>query len=164
MTRASKLAHMAQSKAGKPSLSLPDADRVLKVLKRLYLERFGGNKSELARALGRSQPAVTQLLDGTNLPSLDTARRVARLEGVDVTTYLDEHAPETPSTEPFPSRWRAAQSARWLLFDEWAIEQMLAEDPRRGSSQIPVRCSGFVASSSFSPAPAQLQIRGRAPL
>ncbi len=99
------------------------------VLRRIYEKDFGENKSKLARALGRSQPAVTQLLEGTNLPSLDTARRVARIEGVDVTTYLDEHAEEAPADEPFPSKHRAARSARGLDMPAWAIDLMLSEPP-----------------------------------
>jgi transcriptional regulator with XRE-family HTH domain len=129
---------MPDQKAGKPSLTLSEAERVRAALKRLYLERFGQNKTELGRALKRSQPAVTHLLSGTNLPSLETARRVARLEGVTVTTYLDESADDgIAENDPFPSRYRAAQSARWLLMDDWAIDRMLSEAPPPGLDSDP---------------------------
>lgn len=123
---------MADRKPGKPSLSRAEAERVRVALQRLCDGKYKGNKSALGRAIGRSQPAVTQLLNGTNLASLETARLVARLEGVDVSSYLDEHATDAPSDEPFPAKMRAAQSARLLLMDEWAIEQMLAETPPPG--------------------------------
>lgn len=132
-----RLADMADRKPGKPSLSRPEAERVKTALQRLLDERFKGNRTALAKGLGRSQPAVTQLLDGTNLASLETARRVAKLEGLDVTSYLDEHAHDAPADEPFPSKSRAAQSARLLLMDEWAIDQMLTEPPPAGLSADP---------------------------
>lgn len=128
---------MPQRKPGKPSISVTEAERVMAVLRRIYVDRFKENKSELARALGISQPAVTQLLAGTNLPSLKTARAAARIEGVDVTTYLDEHAEETATGAPFPSKQRAAQSARWLLLADWAIDQMLTEPPPAGLETDP---------------------------
>jgi len=137
MARPTNLIQMANQRPGKPSLSATESARVLSVLQRLLRERFKGNKSELARALGVSQPAVTQLLDETNLPSLKTARAVARIDGADVTSYLDEHADDPPDAGPFPSKRKAAQSARGLDLPDWAIEQMLSEPPPLGLTADP---------------------------
>ena len=137
MTQHVKLPGMSQRKPGKPSISTTEAERVVGVLRRLYGARFHENKSELARALKISQPAVTQLLEGTNLPSLQTARAVARIEGVDVTSYLDEHAEDDDAASPFPSKFRAARSARGLDLPGWAIDQMLSEAPPVGLAADP---------------------------
>lgn len=124
---------MAKGKPGRPSLSETETARVVEALERLYDGRFKKNETALAGALGRTQPGISQLRDGTNKPSLDTARRVARLEGVPVTNYLDETAGEQGSVS---ERQRAAQSARLVRLPEWAIEQMLNEPMPENTSEL----------------------------
>lgn len=123
---------MATKRLGKPSISPSEAKRVREAIERLLAtERYRGNKTKLGKDIGISQPAVTQLLSGTNKASIDTAKHVARLEKVPLTAYLDDTA-AADVTSQFPSKQRAAQSARGLLVAEWAIQQMLDEEPPRG--------------------------------
>lgn len=63
-------------------LTLVQADRVRQAMGLLLNRRFGGNMSELARALGRSQPAVSAIVYGHNQASMKTAERVANLFGL----------------------------------------------------------------------------------
>lgn len=122
------------NESGKPSLSPTEAERVRKAIERLYV-RFGRNATELGRQIGRSQPAVTQLRMGTNTASLETAKRVAKLEGVPVTTYLDgsaSDAVEAESDTAFPSKSRAARASRELALPDWAVQRMLTEPPPEG--------------------------------
>lgn len=76
MLAAPNLSRMAKS--GRPSLEDEEADRVRDGIRQL-LPRFSGNLTALGRELGVSQPALTQILNGNNSPSLPTARRVAQL-------------------------------------------------------------------------------------
>lgn len=126
MISRAKVPVMAHKKPGRPSLTETETERVLAALDRLYEGRFKRNGTALAEALGRTQPGIAQLRGGVNKPSLDTARRVARLEGVPVTNYLDETA-DVEVTGSMPEKQRAAQSARLLRHPEWAIEEMLNE-------------------------------------
>jgi hypothetical protein len=137
MIRRGSLKLMTTRAPGKPSLSPTESDRVRKAMERLLKDRFDGNRTELGRKLSRSQPAITQLITGTNDPSLETARRVAKLEGVPVTSYLDGTAETDDDTGEFPSKLRAARAARALGLDDWAVEQMLTEEPPAGLRSDP---------------------------
>ncbi len=60
----------------------PDLEEnVHKALRLLLIEKFSGNTTSLAKALRRSQSAMSQLLAGKNAPSYETAERVAVLMG-----------------------------------------------------------------------------------
>lgn len=65
----------------------------MKLLKQLLEgDVYKGNKSALARALKITQPAVTQLEDGTNRASLDTLKGLAMLARRDYREFLDPPA------------------------------------------------------------------------
>lgn len=76
----------------RPTLSASQAQRVLDAMRRLKDDRFKGSVSELARALGRRQPSVTQLLAGKHGPSYQTAVVVAKLLGITVWQLFGEAA------------------------------------------------------------------------
>lgn len=137
MIRRGSLKLMTTRAAGKPSLSPTESERVRNAMERLLKERFDGNRTELGRKLSRSQPAITQLLTGTNAASLETARRVAKLEGVPVMSYLDETADADEEEGEFPSKLRAARAARALGLDDWAVETMLTEEAPAGLRSDP---------------------------
>lgn len=76
---------------GRPSLRKDQADRVIAAMRELLRQRFDGNKTALASALGRSQPTVSNLLHPSGAkdrPSYETAERVARLLGMPVSDLL----------------------------------------------------------------------------
>lgn len=75
---------------GRPGLSEAEATRLRELVEKLLAEKFDGNRTAFARAIGRSQPAVTQLLGGTNKASLETVKRVAAVAGIPYMSLLDE--------------------------------------------------------------------------
>jgi transcriptional regulator with XRE-family HTH domain len=85
---------------GHPTLEPERAKRVVDALRRLYQERFNENGTALAKALKRSQSAVSQLFAGRNAPSYETARRVAALIGLSVSELLGEGAPTSGHPRP----------------------------------------------------------------
>lgn len=88
-------------KQGKPSLSDREAQRAVKILKELLQgPKYRGNKSALARDLGISQPAVTQLEDGTNRASLDTLKSLTNLAQKDYRDFLDPPLSSTGQRAP----------------------------------------------------------------
>jgi hypothetical protein len=123
---------MADRKPGKPSISPTEAARAREALERLYETTYEQNKTSLGKALG-----ISQLLAGTNDASIETVKRLARLEGKPLSAYLDETAPSVPDSSPFPSKERAAAAARGLLLADWAVVQMLSEEAPRGLKADP---------------------------
>lgn len=93
-----------------PRLTIDQAERVHRVLQKLHRERFQGSMIELARALGVSQPALSNLLNQKHNPALKTAENVARLSGVPVEELLGYAA-----TDPYPARTLALGRLRGLL-------------------------------------------------
>lgn len=69
-------------RGGGSELPPEEAERVKAALATLWKSQFGQNRNELARALGRSGPAVGAILNGKSAPSLDTVMRVAKLMNV----------------------------------------------------------------------------------
>jgi transcriptional regulator with XRE-family HTH domain len=78
---------------GRPGLSDSEAKRVRDLLQRLLDEGEFENLTQLARALERTQPAVTQLLAGTNKASFETLKRVAGVARVPYASLLDGGSP-----------------------------------------------------------------------
>jgi transcriptional regulator with XRE-family HTH domain len=96
-------------KPGKPSVSDAEAARIIAAMRGVLASpEYGGNKTKLSRALKISQPAVTQLLDGTNKPSHETAKSLGSLIGVDWRQWMDGEgevrAPESEVRQPLHSR------------------------------------------------------------
>lgn len=89
-------------------LTKAQAQRVLAVLERLRDERFGGSVTALARELGISQPSLTNIMSGRNLPSRTTAEKVAELSGIRLEEFLEQE-------DPYPARARALGRLRGLL-------------------------------------------------
>jgi DNA-binding transcriptional ArsR family regulator len=88
-------------KRGKPSLTELEADRVRAVMRRLLAERFAGNRTKLAEAIGLSQPAVSQLIGDPekditpkNRPGERTARVVAKMAGMTDLFWENDSDPE----------------------------------------------------------------------
>lgn len=141
MARRATIRSVTKAK-GRPGLAPADAKRVREAMQKLYAEKFEENKTALGQALGISQPAVTQLLDGTNSASLRTAKMVAKVMGVGVASLVHELSDAIlDATEEaeitvgrYPSKRDAAEAARLLGLNPSAIALMLdmsgpADDP-----------------------------------
>lgn len=87
----------------RPAIPPEQARRVMKAIERQLAKR-DGNASALARDLGMTQPSLSNLRAGKNGPSLNTARAVAALEGVDVFTLLGERAAGDTAPHSDPPR------------------------------------------------------------
>lgn len=83
-------------------MPLPDAEHVVAAMRWLLAEKYDGNQSELAKAIGITPSAVGQHLSGKNRPSHENARVVARLCGttVDVLRAGGWKPGAEPTTEP----------------------------------------------------------------
>lgn len=66
---------------------------MLAALRRLYAERYESNGSALARALGMSQPALSNLFSGKNRPGFPTAMAAAKLMGVPWQNLVEGEGP-----------------------------------------------------------------------
>ncbi len=71
----------SSKRMGRPKMPEAPAERVREVLRKLLAEKFDGNKAALARALGRSATAVTDLLEANANPSFDSVCKIAALAG-----------------------------------------------------------------------------------
>lgn len=80
---------------GKPTLPGDERKRVAEAIDYLVRVRFGDNESALARALGVSQPAVSQWRSDKNAPTLASVRAIATLiPGVNEYDLLSKGLPE----------------------------------------------------------------------
>jgi len=77
----------AQRPRGRPGLNPAEAARVRRVLAELLREQ-NDNCSAAARILGLSPSAVHQLRSKKNQPSYETARKLAKARGVEVSVLL----------------------------------------------------------------------------
>lgn len=122
---------------GRPSLPPDQAARVLAKLVQLRDERFGGNVSALAKALSRSQPAIWAILEERNVPSFETATRIAKLAGMDVFDLLGPGRSRTIElTERYPNRTEAVAIARRDGFSEAAIANVLEVRAKSNEDQL----------------------------
>lgn len=122
-----KLKTAPKKKSGRPTMADIEAQRVLAGIRRIYeSERL--NQAATARRLGMEPSSLSDILQGHNKPSLDTARAVAREEGRALADYLEEYWGDDFDPK-YPSKVRAASAARRVLLDEEAIEMMRREDP-----------------------------------
>lgn len=111
---------------GRPGLSEAEATRLRELVERLLEEKFDGNRTAFARAIGRSQPAVTQLLGGTNKASLETLKRVAAVAGIPYMSLLDEGQGERGTTTHYDSEeaWRARALAEGFDPDDPEVAEV----------------------------------------
>lgn len=111
---------------GRPGLSEAEATRLRELVERLLEEKFDGNRTAFARAIGRSQPAVTQLLGGTNKASLETLKRVAAVAGIPYMSLLDEGQGERGTTTHYDSEeaWRARARAEGFDPDDPEVAEV----------------------------------------
>jgi transcriptional regulator with XRE-family HTH domain len=86
--------------------------RVLAAMHAL-LAQENGNRAGLARRLRLSAPSVSNLFNGKNAPSFDTAVRVASAQGISVTTLLGERVPDVrlPDLTSHPNLLTALEMA-----------------------------------------------------
>lgn len=122
---------------GRPSLEDHEAERIREAIRELLRRpKYDGNMTALGDDLQVSQPALSQILSGKNTPSLPTARRVAKLLGVEIWVLLGDVGADVPRRvveldRRYPSQDIAAEIFRRdgpsLGFDDALIEQAIAE-------------------------------------
>lgn len=96
---------------GRPGLGPEEAEAVRALLVRVRDERFGGNATACAKALGMSQSAFSQLISRKNRPSYTTAQALATLLGVDVADVLSGAAAETAPKSIVADRYQERATA-----------------------------------------------------
>lgn len=114
---------MGTKKGGKPSIGVEPARRVVAAMRWLKETEYK-NDTQLGKALKRTQPAITEILNGNSEPSYETADRVAGLLGIEPGDLLaGRWSPEGKQepADPYPSRALAIQAARLLGVSEAAI-------------------------------------------
>lgn len=117
---------MATVSKKSPALSVTEAQRFVEQLRIALTGRFGGNQTALAKALGVSQSAVSQLLAGKNSPSTDTAKALGKLMGFDYRMLLDDPTASSPTKEPVFAEKIRPRSGWQHLIDE-ALEILIRE-------------------------------------
>lgn len=118
--------------SGRPSLADQSAKRVVEKMRELLNSaEFLGNKTKLAKALGISQPSVSNLLLEKNSPAFETAERVAELAKMDVWELLGTKKPAGERVveydERYPNLQAAITFARADGIAEKAIERVRSE-------------------------------------
>lgn len=109
----------------------PDENERLRQRMKQALETRFKNVTELATAIGRSQPSTSDFLNGKGGASIETARRFAGIVKIPVWEILGETVgpKEAPTRgavveydDQFPNRAHAIMAARLLKIPERAIE------------------------------------------
>jgi hypothetical protein len=117
-------------------LSEDESERVRTFLRRRLQREHGGNVTALARELGIPQPRMSRTLNERHGVSLDTARALARIEGLNVQSVLRD------------PRELAAELAREAGVPEDAVRRVLTEpedDPPRAALWYIDRMRAFAA-------------------
>ncbi|HEV8462111.1 MAG TPA: helix-turn-helix transcriptional regulator [Gaiellaceae bacterium] len=130
-------------RAGRPSLPDEDAERIRSELQRTRDEKFAGNATRLAKALGMSQSGVTQIINRRNRPSTETAVALAQLLGVEVWQLMYGKTSGaaltiTLDTDIYPNRARAIAAARLLRRSEAAIARVQQRPGAKSDEDRPV--------------------------
>lgn len=125
---------------GRPSLPADEAARVKDALKRLRDESYGGNATKLGEALGMSQSGVSQIINGKNTPSFETAKELAKAIGVDVWALLGrEEEIIVLDKDIYPNRARAIAAAKLLHMSENSIARVRDRPGAKSDEDRPAR-------------------------
>ncbi|HEU5276865.1 MAG TPA: hypothetical protein VFU97_24625 [Xanthobacteraceae bacterium] len=100
-------------------LSKTENERIRELM-RQWLLRTRSTITDLARELKREQPSLSVFLGGTGGVSFATARRFAKLIGVNVTTLLDGLDTGHPANPSPPTPLDLAENAARTLWPEHA--------------------------------------------
>lgn len=113
------------------ALDAPSREAARAFLRRFVDERFDGNHTRAATALGVSQAYVSDLLSGAKGAGSKILLALAEKTGVSLDVVLgrtsrvpDQVSPEDDPAERYPNRVTAAKLAKDLGVDERAIESV----------------------------------------
>jgi transcriptional regulator with XRE-family HTH domain len=119
------LSAMTTGSKKSPALSITEARRFVDRLRGALNDKFDGNQTALAKSLGVSQSAVSQLLSGKNSPSTDTARALGKLMGFDYRSLLDEPSVGVSKAPVFVEKLRPR--GEWQGLVDEALEILIRE-------------------------------------
>lgn len=111
----------------RPKLSESESARFLAKLKEALRDRFGSNQTELGRALGISQSAVSQLLSGKNSISPQTAKALGDELGFDYRELLDPPSNAATAVLPVAVGERLRPRPEWQHLVDPALETLIRE-------------------------------------
>lgn len=99
--------------------------------RRLRDERFGGNDSALARAMGVNQSTVHRFLSGKTI-RLDVMEKIAKVAGVKLAVLLDGSPPPLPDNDQEPAPTPAPPPVSRTVTTDFARNDLVnaAYDPR----------------------------------
>lgn len=99
--------------------------------RRLRDERFGGNDSALARAMGVNQSTVHRFLSGKTI-RLDVMEKIAKVAGVKLAVLLDGSPPPLPDNDQEPAPSPAPPPVSRTVTTDFARNDLVnaAYDPR----------------------------------
>lgn len=80
-----------------PDLAHDENERLREAMRLAKDEMFGGNVTSLAKAIGRSQPSISDFLNGVGGASLETARRFAKVTGQPLWKILGAETSTVPT-------------------------------------------------------------------
>lgn len=80
-----------------PDLAHDENDRLREAMRLAKEEMFDGNVTSLAKAIGRSQPSISDFLNGVGGASLETARRFAKVVGQPLWKILGAETSTVPA-------------------------------------------------------------------
>jgi transcriptional regulator with XRE-family HTH domain len=98
----------------------------LEKLRDAYVNRFRENQTTMAKALGITQSAVSQLLSGKNSPGPDTAKALGEILGFDYRELLAPPNDRVASTE-LGTGERLRPRQEWQHLVDPALEQLIRE-------------------------------------
>lgn len=142
-----------------PDLAHDENERLREAMRLAKEEMFGGNVTSLAKAIGRSQPSISDFLNGVGGASLETARRFAKAVGQPLWKILGADASAVPTK---PNRDALAFLPDTIYLDDAERAHVVAAMTRGVEEQTVLNVVGTLAIGAERPTPEELyqELRG----